>query len=482
MPSRKIFNIGKDRLTTDSICLIAKNGRRLRLASVTRRMICRDFEALRAFASKHEVYGVTSSLGELLHEPVGESDIVPANVLRSHATGVGAGAPDAWVRATILVKAHQFSLGHSGVNPVVVDCLLKLLERRVVPFVPKYGSVGDGDVAPHAHIALILIGEGEASHNGRMLNGRGALQAARIHPFRLSNKEALSLISGTAYSTAIAALAIQDSYRILDAATVAASVGFEIIEGNRESYSLALTRLKDVNVRKIAKRLRKLMRGTSYQRRRLQDPLSFRCVPQVHGTVLEILKWADKLVEVEANSVADNPVIVGNEVYHGGNFYNSNVAVGADAVAQGLTYLAGMSERRTQILLKKKYTNLPEYLSPGEGDVGMMIAQYSAAANTARLRTLATPCGVHSIPTSGLQEDFVPMTTNACLRLHECVEVCREVIAIELCVAAAGLRLKRNYGSIAAKKIASLTLSDEISKRFIQMQRLIINGRISKIA
>jgi histidine ammonia-lyase len=380
-----------------------------------------------------------------------------------------------------LVKTHQFSLGHSGVNPVAVESLLKLLERRVIPVVPKYGSVGDGDLAPHAHIARVLIGEGEARRDGRVVNGRAALKAARIQPTRLSNKEALSLISGTAYSTAIAALAIRDSHKILHAANIAAAAGYEIIQGNKESYSAELTGLKDVNVQEVARQLRRLMRGSSYQRRRLQDPLSFRCVPQVHGTVLEIFRWAQRLVEAEANSVADNPIIVGDRVFHGGNFYDSSVAVAADVAVQGLTYLAGASDRRTQILLKENYTDLPEYLSSGEGDVGMMIAQYSAAALTARLRALANPFGVHSIPTSGFQEDIVPMTTNACIRLHECVEACQKVIAIELCVAYAALRLKKDYGSVAAKKIASTRLSDELSERFIQMEKLILDGTISEM-
>jgi histidine ammonia-lyase len=408
-----------------------------------------------AVARGEAVYGVTTGIGELASVRIAPADAerLQLNLLRSHAVGAGEPLPDEVVRAMMLLLAASLARGHSGVRTELVELLLACLERGVVPIVPSRGSVGSsGDLAPLAHLGLVLVGEGEATFEGRRQSGAEALQAAGLDPLRLTAKEGLALINGTHLMAAVGSLAVTDARRTLSAATTACALSLEAFKGSTVPFDARLQEVRpQPGQARVAARLRELLEGSDVVAShadcgRVQDPYTLRCAPQVLGAVADALDYVRTAVERELSAVTDNPLVFPEDaaVVNGGNFHGQPLSLPLDHLALALTELASYSERRTYALLSPSYAELPRFLSPTPGlGTGLMIAQYAAAALVNECQVLAHPAGAGSIPTSAGQEDFNSMGAWAALKARTVVEHAARVVATELVCACQGLEFHR---------------------------------------
>ncbi|HEV2873926.1 MAG TPA: histidine ammonia-lyase [Thermoleophilaceae bacterium] len=408
-----------------------------------------------AVAQGEAVYGVTTGIGELASVRGRDADAerLQLNLLRSHAVGAGEPLPEEVVRAMMLLLAASLARGHSGVRAELVELVLALVERGVVPVVPSRGSVGSsGDLAPLAHLGLVLVGEGEALHEGARLDGAEALRAAGLEPLRLTAKEGLALINGTHLMAAVGSLAVTDARRVLNAATTACALSLEAFKGSTVPFDARLQEVRpQPGQARVAARLRELLAGSEVVAShadcgRVQDPYTLRCAPQVIGAVADALDYVRAALERELSAVTDNPLVFPDdgEVVAGGNFHGQPLSLPLDHLALALTELAGYSERRTYALLSPSYAELPRFLSPTPGlGTGLMIAQYAAAALVNECQVLAHPAGAGSIPTSAGQEDFNSMGAWAALKARTVVEHAARVVATELVCACQGLEFHR---------------------------------------
>jgi histidine ammonia-lyase len=408
-----------------------------------------------AVARGEAVYGVTTGIGELASVRIDPADAerLQLNLLRSHAAGAGEPLPNEVVRGMTLLLAASLARGHSGVRAELVELLLAMLERGVLPIVPSRGSVGSsGDLAPLAHLGLVVIGEGEAVYEGRRRPGAEALRAAGLEPLALSAKEGLALINGTHLMAAAGALALRDAERLLDVAVVAVALSLEAFKGSTVPFD---TRLQAVRRHpgpaRVAGRLRDLLAGSEVVKShadcgRVQDPYTLRCAPQVLGAVADALDYVSFALERELAAVTDNPLVfpAESDVVAGGNFHGQPLSLPLDHLALAMCELASFSERRTYALLSPSYAELPRFLSPRPGlGTGLMIAQYAAAALVNECQVLAHPAGAGSIPTSAGQEDFNSMGAWAALKARAVVEHAAHVVATELVCACQGLEFHR---------------------------------------
>jgi histidine ammonia-lyase len=408
-----------------------------------------------AVARGEAVYGVTTGIGELASVRIEPADAerLQLNLLRSHAVGAGDPLPAELVRGMMLLLAASLARGHSGVRTELVALLLGLVERDVVPVVPSRGSVGSsGDLAPLAHLGLVLVGEGEALVDGQRLPGAEALRAAGLEPLRLSAKEGLAIINGTHLMAAAGALAVRDAERLLRAAIVAVALSLEAFKGSTVPFDPRLQTVRhQPGQARVAGLLRDLLRGSEVVAShadcgRVQDPYTLRCAPQVIGAVADALDYVQNPLERELSAVTDNPLVFPDDgdVVAGGNFHGQPLSLPLDHLALAMTELASYSERRTFALLSPSYAGLPRFLSPTPGlGTGLMIAQYAAAALVNECQVLAHPAGAGSIPTSAGQEDFNSMGAWAALKARTVVEHAARVIATELVCACQGLEFHR---------------------------------------
>jgi histidine ammonia-lyase len=401
------------------------------------------------------VYGVTTGIGELASVRIEPADAerLQLNLLRSHAVGSGEPLHEEVVRAMMLLLAASLARGHSGVRTELVELLLALLERGVVPVVPSRGSVGSsGDLAPLAHLGLVLVGEGEATYEGRRGGGGEALRNAGLEPIALTAKEGLALINGTHLMAAVGSLATTDARRVLSAATTATALSLEAFKGSTVPFDARLQQIRpQPGQARVAARLRELLNGSDVVAShadcgRVQDPYTLRCAPQVLGAVADALAYVGGALERELAAVTDNPLVfpADGDVVNGGNFHGQPLSLPLDHLALALTELASYSERRTYALLSPSYAELPRFLSPTPGlGTGLMIAQYAAAALVNECQVLAHPAGAGSIPTSAGQEDFNSMGAWAALKARTVVELAARVVATELVCACQGLEFHR---------------------------------------
>ena len=406
-------------------------------------------------ARERVVYGVTTGFGDLASVRIPPEDAaqLQVNLVRSHSVGSGPPLAAELVRGMLFALAGSLRRGHSGVRAEVVELLLALLERGVTPVVPSRGSVGSsGDLAPLAHLALVLIGEGEAEVDGEPLPGAEALRRAGLEPVSLTAKEGLALINGTHLMAAAGALAIRDAERLLDTAVVATALSLEAFKGSTVPFDARLLELRaQPGAARVAERLRELLDGSPIVAShadcgRVQDPYTLRCAPQVIGAVADALYYVEGALRRELNAVTDNPLVFPehDEILSGGNFHGQPLSLPLDHLALALCELASFSERRTYALLSPGYAGLPPFLSPHPGlSSGLMIAQYAAAALVNECQTLAHPAGAGSIPTSAGQEDFNSMGAWAALKARTVVEHCAHVIATELACACQGIEFHR---------------------------------------
>jgi histidine ammonia-lyase len=359
----------------------------------------------------------------------------------------------------VFLLANSLRKGHSGVRVELVEVLLALLERGVVPVVPRQGSVGSsGDLAPLAHLALVLIGEGEAQVGGTRLPGGEALSRVGLTPVELVAKEGLALINGTHLMASCGALAVRDARRVLDAAVVASAISLEAFMGSTAPFDDRLHVLRrQPGQRAVARRLRALLAGSPVVAShadcgRVQDPYTLRCIPQVLGAVSDALDYVEGALERELDAVTDNPLLFPDDgdAQSGGNFHGQPLSLPLDHLALALTEVASFAERRTYALLSPSYAGLPAFLTPHPGlNSGLMIAQYAAAALVNECQTLAHPAGAGSIPTSAGMEDFNSMGAWAALKARTVVQNAAHVVAIELVCAAQGLEFHRPLRSTA---------------------------------
>ena len=427
-----------------------------------------------ALAAGTAVYGVTTGFGRLENVRIGADDAaqLQINLLRSHAVGSGPPLPDEVVRGMLLLLASSLRKGHSGVRTELVELTLGLLERGVTPVVPSKGSVGSsGDLAPLAHLGLVLIGEGEATIAGERLPGGEALARAGLVPVELSAKEGLAIINGTHLMAAAGGLAVRDAQRLLDAAVVAVALSLEAFKGSTVPFDARLHDLRrQPGPGAIAARLRELLAGSPVVAShadcgRVQDPYTLRCAPQVLGAVSDALGYVAAAIERELGAVTDNPLVVGDDVLSGGNFHGQPLSLPLDHLALALCELASFSERRIYALLSPGYAGLPPFLTPRPGlSSGLMIAQYAAAALVNESQVLAHPAGAGSIPTSAGQEDFNSMGALAALKARTAAENAAQVVATELVCAIQGLEFHRPLQSTPALESAAAAVREYVPR------------------
>ena len=414
------------------------------------------------------VYGVTTGFGALAGTFIAPADgpRLQENLLMSHATGVGPAFADDVVRAMLLLRANTLALGHSGCRPLIVDRLLAFLAAGIHPIVPEQGSVGaSGDLAPLAHLALPLIGRGAVRVRGRSVPVADALAAAGLEPIVIQAKEGLALLNGTQMMTALGALLLADAERLARTASVAAAMSLEALLGTDVAFAAAyqLARPHPGQVA-VAGQMRHLLRDsgllTSHRANphKVQDPYSLRCVPQVHGAVVDTLGYLRGVLDVEMNSATDNPLVFaeggvtdplnaatgGGQVISGGNFHGEPIALALDFAKIAIAELGSISERRTALLTDARLSGgLPPFLTIHSGvESGMMVLQYTAAALVSENKVLAHPASVDSIPTSANQEDHVSMGSIAARHARTVEANVEAVLAIELLCAAQALELR----------------------------------------
>jgi histidine ammonia-lyase len=429
-----------------------------------------------ALAAGTAVYGVTTGFGQLENVRIAAEDAakLQVNLLRSHAVGSGAPLPGEVVRGMLLLLASSLRRGHSGVRVEVVELVLGMLERGVTPVVPSKGSVGSsGDLAPLAHLGLVLIGEGEATVGGETLPGGEALARVGLQPVALEPKEGLAIINGTHLMAAAGALAVRDMARLLDAAVIAVALSLEAFKGSTAPFDARLHELRgQPGAAEVAARLRGLLAGSPVVAShadcgRVQDPYTLRCAPQVLGAIADALAYVTAAIERELSAVTDNPLVFPEEgdIVSGGNFHGQPLSLPLDHLALALCELGSFSERRIYALLSPSYAGLPPFLTPRPGlSSGLMIAQYAAAALVNESQVLAHPAGAGSIPTSAGQEDFNSMGATAALKARTAVENAAQVIATELVCAVQGLEFHRPLRSTPALEVAAARVRDLVPR------------------
>ncbi|HTW35190.1 MAG TPA: histidine ammonia-lyase [Rhizomicrobium sp.] len=455
---------------------IAAGGRAVRLAETAWADIARSRGLIeQALASGRAIYGVNTGFGKLAQTriPAAELKHLQRNLVLSHAAGVGEPLGDDVVRLVIALKISSLARGYSGVRPVVVETLLALLNKGVLPQIPAQGSVGaSGDLAPLAHMSAVLIGEGHARYEGTAMSARAALTKAGIHPLELEAKEGLALLNGTQVSTALALISLFAAEANLEAAFVAGALSTDAVKGSDTPFD---PRIHDVRGQKgqivAATTLRALMAGSDIRKshvgcQRIQDPYSIRCQPQVLGPCLDMLNYAAGVFAVEANAATDNPLIFENgDVLSGGNFHAEPVAIAADALAIAIAEMGALSERRIALLIDSSLSELPPFLTEHGGvNSGFMIAHVTAAALASENKSLAHPASVDSLPTSANQEDFVSMATFAARRLGPMNANTRHILAIELLAAAEGIEFHRPLKTSQALEAAHAGLRAHVPR------------------
>ena len=440
-------------LTVEEVLAAARGQQRVGLsaAAIEKMNASRRFVET-AMRSDKPVYALNTGVGLLAHIALAphEVDRMQINLVRSHCAGVGAPLPREVVRGLMVIRANVVAKGHSGIRPVIAQRICDLLNHGITPVIPSRGSVGaSGDLAPLAHMALTLIGEGEAEYRGQVRPSLECLQEAGLEPLRLQGKEGISLLNGTQAMLSIGCLQLDELETLFTAAQTTAALTMEALRGTPVPFDprLHMARPHAGQIHSAAHMASLLADSaiprTQGTRRRIQDAYCLRCIPQVHGAMWDTLTEARRVFEIELNSATDNPLVFDEDILSGGNFHGAPLALNLDYLAIALCQLAGISERRIERLLNPSLNEgLPAFLAANPGiESGLMIAQVTAAALMAELRVLASPASTGSLPTSGNQEDFVSMGMTSALKLMQGLELARLIIGIELICATRALDL-----------------------------------------
>jgi histidine ammonia-lyase len=442
-------------LTLEHVVSVARHGAPVILDEEALQRIRRAREYVdRLLAEERNAYGITTGFGKLAQVRVSPEDVrrLQRNLIVSHAVGVGEPLPTEVVRAMLLLRAQSLSFGHSGAREEVVTLLLRMLDAGVHPVIPGQGSVGaSGDLAPLAHMALTLIGEGEAEYGGKTMPSREALAAAGLAPVELHAKEGLALINGTQAMCSLGALAVFDAERLAGVADVIGAMTLEAVEGTLAAFDERVVAVRThPGAAECAWNVRSVGAGSEIHAShadcpKVQDAYSLRCMPQVHGASRDALRHAREVLEREMNSVTDNPLLFPDDdrVISGGNFHGQPIALVLDYAKLAIAELGNISERRVAHLMDPALSGLPAFLVRQAGlDSGLMITQYTAASLANENKALAWPASSDSIPTSANQEDHVSMGMTSARHLRRTLENVQWIVAIELLCAAQGLDLR----------------------------------------
>src|SRR4051812_13298542 len=456
-------------LTPGDVVAVARAGEEVHLVPAARDAMEASAAVVAQLADRAEpAYGVSTGFGSLAHVtiPVERRDELQRALVRSHAAGMGDPVEAEVVRATMLLRARTLAMGFSGARPVVAEAMLALLNANVTPVVPEYGSLGaSGDLAPLAHCALVLIGEGEAFAGGERVDGAAALRGAGVEPLTLGPKEGLALINGTDGMLGMMILAAHDLERLLRVADVTAAMSVEALMGTDRVFAEDLVALRpQPGQAASAQNLRRVLAESPivashrYGDDRVQDAYSLRCAPQVNGAARDALGHAERVAAAELLSAIDNPMVLPDgRIESCGNFHGAPLAFACDFLAIAVAEVGGIAERRTDRLLDASRSHgLPPFLSPDPGvNSGLMLAQYTQAALVAENRRLAAPASTGSLPTSAMQEDHVSMGWSSARKLRTALHNLGRILAIELMCAARGLDLRAPMqpaaGSAAAR-------------------------------
>jgi histidine ammonia-lyase len=451
----------------------------VRLSAAAQGQVQRARELVERFVREGRVvYGVTTGFGALKDQLISPEHTLDLqrNLIMSHAAGVGEPLPEEAVRAMILVRANALAAGYSGLRLETLAALLELLNRGVHPVVPAQGSVGaSGDLAPLAHIALVLIGQGEAVYRGERLPGGEALRRAGLAPIVLAAKEGLALTNGTAMQTGLGALLVHDAERLCQVADIAGALSLEALQGVPDAFDPRLHAVRPhPGQQQVAAHVRRLIAGSTLvcskttTSSKVQDPYCLRCIPQVHGAVRDAVAHARRVVEIELNAATDNPLIFDDGASEavalsGGNFHGQPIALALDFLGLACAVLGNISERRIDRLLNSEGL-LPRFLaSEGGLNSGLMLVQYTAAALASENKVLAHPASADSIPTSAGFEDFVSMGPHAARKGREILRNVASILAGELLVTAQGVDLRRR-----ATPEASLGVGSAVAYRLVR--------------
>jgi histidine ammonia-lyase len=453
------LQISGENLRVDDVVAVA-DGQAVVLDPAARPRIERARAAVDELVERGEiVYGLTTGFGRFKDKFISREQTrqLQQNLVRSHAVGVGPELAEPVVRAMLLVRANTLALGYSGVRPAVIELLLAMLNRGVHPCIPSQGSLGaSGDLAPLAHLALVLIGEGEAMYQGQRMGGGAALAAAGLSPLELAAKEGLALVNGTTQMVAQGALLVKRAINLALTADAAACLSLEALHGTDKAYDARVHAVRP-HPRQMdcAAFLRQLLAGSELVNRDpnyVQDAYTLRCVPQVHGAIRDAIAYGRWVINIELNSVNDNPIIFVDEaggrpeVISAGNFHGEPIAMAMDYLKLGLTELGNMSERRTARLVDADSNGgvLPMFLTEHGGlESGFMMVQYTAAALASENKVLAHPASADSIPSSANVEDHVSMGATAVRQAGQILTHTEMIVAIELLAAAQGIDFRR---------------------------------------
>jgi len=459
-------------------------------------------------AEGQTAYGINTGFGKLASVRISSEQVrqLQVNLVRSHSCGVGAPLSQAETRAMMLLRANALAKGLSGVRPVVVETLCAMLNAGVHPVIPSQGSVGaSGDLSPLAHLAQVVIGEGQSIFKKEHLPGAESMKRAGIAPVQLEAKEGLSLLNGTQGMLALLSLALREADELADTADVAASLSLDALRGSPGAFDARIMHAREYpGAGRTARNLAHLNDGSQIREshrspeadKRVQDAYSLRCTPQVHGAVRDSLLQAREMAMVELNSATDNPLVFVREngagdIISGGNFHGQPLAMAADQVAIAIATLSGISERRVEQMTNPLTSMLPAFLTPDPGlNSGFMIVQVTAAALTSENRALATPHSVDSISTSGNQEDYVSMGMSGSRRLERMLKNLRHILAIELLCACQGIDLLAplKTGALATKAYEAVravspkvTADRPLAPDVNAVAHIIARGEIAKV-
>ena len=454
---------------------VARQGAPVTLAEQAKHKLLASRRLVEELVEKEAVvYGITTGFGKFADTFIDKHSIeeLQRNLIVSHACGVGEPLPTEVVRAAMLLRANSLAKGFSGIRPVTVELLLEMLNHQVTPVVPSQGSLGaSGDLAPLSHIALVMLGAGEAVYQGKQLDGGDALRAAGLSPIVLSAKEGLALINGTQVMLALLCLAVYDTHILQQSALITASLTLQALRGIPKAFDARVNQVRPhVGQILTAQALRRLLKGSTMTTEpgqlRVQDAYALRCIPQVHGAIYNSWRHVIEVVQIEINSTTDNPLIFAaeGETISAGNFHGEPLALPADYLAIAVAELANIAERRIERLVNPQLSGLPAFLTVQGGlNSGFMIAQYTAASLVSENKVLAHPASVDSIPSSANQEDHVSMGTIAARKLRQVISNAQNVLGIEFLAACQAIDLQTDGALSPATESAHQLLREQVA-------------------
>ncbi|MBU5485439.1 histidine ammonia-lyase [Clostridium sp. MSJ-11] len=498
---KEVIMTGND-LTLEEIINVARKGCKVSLSEDAVKSVKESRKIIDDIVENEKVvYGVTTGFGEFCNVSISKKDCntLQENLIRSHACGYGPSFSTDIVRTIMLTRANALAKGYSGIKIETLNTLVEMLNKGVHPIIPEKGSLGaSGDLAPLAHMVLPMLGLGEAEYKGEIMSGKEAMEKAGIPTIILDAKEGLALINGTQVLTSTGALATYDAIELLKVSDIAAALTIEALRGITDAFDERIHVIRaHAGQLATARNLLKLVEGSTYVTKqgelRVQDAYSLRCVPQIHGASKDTINYVKSKVEIEINSVTDNPIITREgDVISGGNFHGEPMALPFDFLGIGAAEIANVSERRLERLINPQLNDLPAFLARHGGlNSGFMITQYAAAALVSENKVLAHPASVDSIPSSANQEDLVSMGTIAARKARDIIQNATRVVATELMAAcqAIDFRADKSFelgkGTAEAYKVIREAVNFmeydtdiEMYKELDRVTEVIVNGKI----